>query len=126
MLALGGTQLSSPKSIAAGSHDNAASLQQALPSAVRAHAGGPADRGEERSGRAAVRGVQKARRVCGEEKPRVAEEEAPAAAAEEEVLVGGEMDTASTTAVARQHLRTERGALPKISSPEPATRGEIP
>jgi hypothetical protein len=92
---------------------------------VQAHAGGPADRGEERSGRAAVRGVQKARRVCGEEKPRVAEEEAPAAAAEE-VLVGGEMDAAATTAVARRHLRTERGALPKISSPEPATRGEIP
>ena len=93
---------------------------------MRPHAGDPVDRGKERGGRAAVRGVQQARRVGGEEKPRVAEEEAPAAAAEEEVLVGGEMDAAATTAVARQHLRTERGALPKISSPEPATRGEIP
>lgn len=74
---------------------------------------------EEGGGRAAIRGVQEARRVAGEKKPRVAEEEAPAAAPEEEVLVGGEMDTAATTAVARQHLRTERGALPKISSPKP-------
>ena len=93
---------------------------------MRPHAGDPVDRGEERGGRAAVRGVQEARRVCGEEKPRVAEKEAPAAATQEEVLVRGEMDDAATTAVARQHLRTERGALPKISSPEPATRGEIP
>jgi hypothetical protein len=93
---------------------------------VRPHAGGPVDHGQESGGRAAVRGVQEARRVGGEEKPRVAQEEAPAAAAEEDVLVGGEMDTAATTSVARQHLRTERGALPKISSPEPATRRTIP
>lgn len=50
---------------------------------MRPHAGGTVDRGEERGGRAAVRGVQEARRVGGEEKPRVAEEEAPAAASEE-------------------------------------------
>lgn len=93
---------------------------------MRPHAGGPVDGGKESGRRAAVRGVQEARRVGGEEKPRVAEEEAPAAAGEEEVLVGGEMDAAATTAVARQHLRTERGAHPKISSPEPATREEIP
>jgi len=80
-LALGGTQLSSPKSIATGGHYNATSLQQALPRAVRADAGGPVDRGEEGGGRAAVRGVQEARRVGGEKEPRVAEEEAPAAAA---------------------------------------------
>jgi hypothetical protein len=91
---------------------------------VRADARGPVDRREEGSRRAAVRGVQEARRVGGEKEPRVAEEEAPAAAAEAEVLVGGEMDAAATTAVASQHLRTERGALPKISSPTPATTGE--
>lgn len=125
-LALGGTQLSSPKSIATGSHNNATSLQQALARAGRAHAGGPVDRGKESGGSASVRGVQEARRVGGEKEPRVAEEEAPAAAAEEEVLVGGEMDAAATTAVARQHLRTERGALPKISSPTPAATGEKP
>ena len=48
---------------------------------MRADAGGPVDRGEEGGGRAAVRGVQEARRVGGEKEPRVAEEEAPAAAA---------------------------------------------
>lgn len=74
------------------------------------------DCGEEGGGRAAVRGVQEARGVGGEKEPRVAEEEAPAAAAEGEVLLGGEMDAAATTAVACQHLRTERGGLPKISS----------
>jgi hypothetical protein len=90
------------------------------------------DCGEEGGWRAAVRGVQEACGVGGEKEPGVAEEEAPAAAAEGEVLVGGDMDAAATTAVASQHLRTERGGLRKISSqtdlppPEENHGGEIP
>jgi len=104
-LALGGAQLSSPKSVATCGH-NDAPLQQALAcAAVGAHnAGRPMNGGDEcGGGRAAVGGVQEARRVGGEHEPGVPEEEAPASAAAEEVAVrggGGEMGAAASAAAA--------------------------